>query len=48
MLGISMKLKNAINTLPEDNLIKISNTPVDQQIAFFAVDRSLDAPSLFQ
>ena len=48
---LSMKLKRAISTLPDDNLIKISNPPEDQQIAFFAVGNyifaiagSLDAP----
>jgi hypothetical protein len=55
MLKLSLKPKDAIHDLPDDNLIKISNTPGDQQIAFFAVgnyvfavDGSLDSPSIFR
>ena len=54
MVGLSEKLQRAISLLPADNLIKIGNAPGDQQIAFFAagnyifaIDGSLDAPSLF-
>jgi len=55
MAELSRRLNDAISALPDDNLIKISNTPKDQQIAFFAVGHyifavygSLDSPSIFK
>ena len=55
MARLSMRLNDAISSLPDDNMIKVSNTPADQQIAFFAagnyifaVSGSLDSPSIFE
>jgi len=54
MVKLYRKLNLAIRDLPDDNLIKINDTPNNQQIAFFAVGNyifvvygSLDSPSLF-
>jgi len=54
MAKLNMKLNIAISNLPDGNLIKINDTPDNQQIAFFAVGNyifvvygSLDSPPLF-
>lgn len=55
MAKLSIRLKDAISHLPDDNMIKISNTPENQQMAFFvsgnyifAVHGSLDSPPIFK
>ena len=55
MAKLSTRLNDAISTLPDDNLIKISSMPEDRQIAYFVVGNyvfvvhgSLDSPSLFK
>jgi hypothetical protein len=55
MAELSRELDAALSILSDDNMIKISNTSEDQQIAFFAegnyvfaVSGSLDFPSIFK